>query len=317
MRIRQVDKTISLQSTIEAFFLLFFCVFALFGISAFVLLDRPFQELIYGSEIIDYLILVVCILISCVFIVCTIIKKLTARNEALKLSKGGDNIKCVDLSKNKVSFKFMDSKYDFDCPYEDIEKIDMNLITKIYRFNREWHIGLSEVAIAFHLINGKTCSVVNTPLHPAIWLYRFLGHIKYFQNFSYEFTGYGVEENLKERIDDYRVCGYMSILSTAQEVSLKRLSIYSFIIGMFLAFLFINFFIDPTGYINPYYAFIFVYIAFIFDLILFIDKMIDRAHHAEHKSEESLGKIPSELIACVQFLIFAAFLLFVHWLAKY
>ena len=173
-----------------------------------------------------------------VLLLWALIAEIKHRNKMMKFLNQGFKLKYVDFLQGRIDFCFIDPKYNFTCGYEDIESLDMNLETVLRTHKGQTFILLQEVELKFKVLNGKTFSISNTPLQPVKFLYKLIDYTRGIQNFSYQFTGAGVNDDLKERIDDYRKKGCRQILSTVQENSYKFMSLMFFAISLVFIFMF-------------------------------------------------------------------------------
>lgn len=278
-----------------------FCFFTPMQLfQAFLSIEDTFEKLYIGLMVLIFPLLFVWALIS----------EIKSRNKALEYLSYGLNLKYIDFLQGRIHFKFTESKYDFVCGYNDIEQIKMKLNTTIVHTRNGSYVALKEIQIDFHVLNGKTFSISNTPLRPAKFLYKFIDYTRGIQNFSYKFIGAGEVEDLKERIEDYRKRGCKQILSTPQENTFKILSIVFFAMSMFFIFSFLDIITRATEkgdfgiliMLSPI-VIMFMVIPLILDGFLIADKINDRKFHIDHKSKEFIGKIPCELIVALQVVI--------------
>lgn len=246
-------------------------------------------------------------------LVWSIISEINSRNKALELLNYGLNLRYADFRQGMIDFCFINPKYNISCSYEDIEKLKMELHTvQVRNKYGDVFIVLKEVELHFTLLNGKRFSISNTPLKPINLIYKILDYTRGVKDFSYKFSGAGVNEDIKERIDDYLSKGCRQVLSTEQENKFKWMSMLFFGLGVFTISSFIPDLSKTLakGGDNLIFIFlvpfsIFFIIAFVLDFFLIKDKINDRKYGAEHKSTELIGKIPCELIVGLEVLIVA------------
>ena len=87
----------------------------------------------------------------------------------------------------------------------------------------------------------------------------------------------GEISDLKERIEDYQVYGYSSILTSNQEVEYKFFSVFTFLCGVFLVYMFYyarEAFFATLMLVGA----IIIGISFLLDIILIIDKYRDKKY---------------------------------------
>lgn len=252
------------------------------------------------------------VIVAPILLIWALIVEVKNRNKALKLYNYGLNLKYVNFLSGRIDFAFMDSKYDITCGYEDIEKLEMELHTiEVRNKYGEVFIMLQEIELYFTLLNGKSFSISSTPLNGMNLIYKILDYTRGIKNFSYKFSGAGVSDNIKERIDDYRIKGCRQILSTPQEDKYKFMSIIFFGIGLFFLFSFFDDIIksieksDFSILIIMCPMLMLLVVSIVLDAFLIADKINDRKFGINRKSKELVGKIPCEFIIAVQFVIIA------------
>lgn len=241
-------------------------------------------------------------------LIAALINDSMTRKNNIKSFNNEPNIKYINFLPDRIHFCFTSPQYDFTCGYEDIEKFSMKLKTVEVYTKYDVIIALSEIQLTFQTLNGKEFTLYNTPLKPTEFIYKIIDYARKMPNFSYRFCGAGVNEDLKEKIEDYIKTGYKQILSTPQEEKFKYLSLLFFMILIVTTCPFVNHFIEAVEnkeymiFIACFPALILIVITAIINVLLIIDKINERKFHIKHPANNLIGKIPCELIAAVQFI---------------
>ncbi len=306
MRINNVSSSTSKQSIVSLSVILSIFVIGFIVLCCFFTPMQLFQMILGIEDWYDKFWIVFMVFVVPVLLLWALIAEIKHRNKMMKFLNQGFKLKYVDFLQGRIDFCFIDPKYNFTCGYEDIESLDMNLETVLRTHKGQTFILLQEVELKFKVLNGKTFSISNTPLQPVKFLYKLIDYTRGIQNFSYQFTGAGVNDDLKERIDDYRKKGCRQILSTVQENSYKFMSLMFFAISLVFIFMFWD--IINEIIVKGDFGIIFVFlpslvliiITAVLDAFLIADKVNDRKFGINRKSKELIGKIPCELIVAVQ-----------------
>lgn len=307
MRINNVSSSTSMQSIVASAVILFiFLAVSILVLSCWTP-EQLFQAFLGIEDWYDKFWIGFLVFVLPISLVWLLISGIKNRNDRLKLLNFGFNIKYVDFLQGRIDFKFTDSRYDFTCSCDDIEKLSLNLKTVMVTHKGQTYIVLKEIELNFKVLNGKTFSISNTPLQPVKFLYKLIDYTRGIQNFSYKFSGAGVNDDLQERIDDYRKRGCRQILSTVQENSYKFMSIMFFAMSLFFMVSFLDTItkaVEKGDWMLLTIPFtpviIFIIIAGIIDAFLIADKINDRKFGINRKSKELVGKIPCEAIVTVQ-----------------
>lgn len=307
MRINNVSSSTSMQSIVALAVILFTFLAVSILVLSCLTPEQLFQAFLgiedwYDKFWIGFLVFVLPILL-----VWSLISGIKNRNDRLKLLNFGFNVKYVDFLQGRIDFCFADSKYNFTCRYEDIENFEMELHTvEIRNKYGDVFIVLQEIELHFTVFNGKRFSISNTPLNKMNLIYKILDYTRNVDNFSYKFSGAGVNEDIKERIDDYRTKGCRQILSTVQENSYKSMSVIFFVLSLFFIFVFgdiISKAIEKGNFGLMFILFpslLFLIVVIVVDAFLIADKINDRKFGINRKSKGLIGKIPCEVIIAVQ-----------------
>lgn len=313
MKINNVSSSTSLQTIVWLSVILGLILIGLIAVCCFVPPADLFQTYLAIDDWEVKFWIGILVFICPFLLIWSIITEIKKRNDVLKIMDYGLNLKYVDFQQGMIDFCFADPKYNISCGYDDIEKLKMELHTvEVRNKYGDVFIVLKEIELHFTLLNDKNFSISNTPLKPMNLVYKILDYTRGMKNFSYKFSGAGVSEDVKERIDDYLSKGCRQILSTEQEDKFKWMSLLFFGLGVLAIFSFIP---DMSASLlkgKDNFVFlllapfsIFFIIAFVFDGFLIWDKINDRKYGAEHKSTELIGKIPCELIVGLEVLIVA------------
>lgn len=240
-----------------------------------------------------------------------IIRSFVYRQTALQKFNIGLNLKFVDFKPERVDFVFTQPQYNFTCGYDDIENLNMNIKTVLIHTKNGTRIAVEKIKLSFKVLNGKTFELTNTAAFPMKFCYKIADFGRRVKNFSYNFSGFGVQETIKESLDDYLRTGYKQILATPMEHAFKWMSIMFFGIFIFFVCAFMDIItnsIDKGDYglvimFSPFTFF--AGITLVLNIVLVLDKINDRKYGTDHKSKELIGKIPCELIFAVEVIVFA------------
>ncbi len=187
------------------------------------------------------------------------------------------NLKYVDLLPDRVNFCFNRPQYNFVCGYDNIENLEMDLETKIVHTKNGSYITLKQIILDFTILNNKELSITYSEFNILKKIYAIIDAGRLVKNFSYKFSGVGELPDLKERVEDYQVYGYSSILTSNQEVEYKFFSVFTFLCGVFLVYMFYyarEAFFATLMLVGA----IIIGISFLLDIILIIDKYRDKKY---------------------------------------
>lgn len=187
------------------------------------------------------------------------------------------NLKYVDLLPDRVNFCFNRPQYNFVCGYDNIENLEMDLETEIVHTKNGSYIELKQIILDFTVLNNKELSITYSEFNILKKIYAIIDAGRLVKNFSYKFSGVGEISDLKERIEDYQVYGYSSILTSNQEVEYKFFSVFTFLCGVFLVYMFYHSreaFFATLMLVGA----IIIGISFLLDIILIIDKYRDKKY---------------------------------------
>jgi hypothetical protein len=313
MRINNVSEETSTQSIVWSFVILLFFVALFYFVIFQNFSPAEFVQAVLNTDDSDARFVFLFIAVTPFILVWSIIYSCIERNKSLKLMRNlGFNLKYADFLYNRIDFCFVDPKYNISCSYEDIEELKMKLHTSLTRTKNGYdYIAVTEIELVFTLLNGKTFSIKNTPFNKLNFIYKIIDYARGINNFSYKFTGYGVSQVVKEKIEDYLKTGCKQILSTKEENNLKFASLLTFGVGAFLFFALSSIITEAIQRedFGIFYAiapfFLFIVAAIVIDVYLIVDKINDKKFYIRHKSKEFMHKIPCELIIAVEALIIA------------
>lgn len=243
---------------------------------------ESFFNLYKTTDFLEGAIIIYCVtlvLVSFIIIrICLYIKRSIKFNKNL-------NLKYVDLLPDRVNFCFNRPQYNFVCGYDNIENLVMDLETKIVRTKNGSYIVLKQILLDFTVLNSKKLSIAYSEFNKLKKIYAIIDAGRLVKNFSYKFSGVGEIPDLKERIEDYQVYGYSSILTSNQEIIYKSISILTFVGALALG---CQFFLEWKASVNSDADAIFTTsimvvaiilgISFLLDIILIIDKYRDKKY---------------------------------------
>ena len=140
---------------------------------------------------------------------------------------------------------------------------------------------LKEIVLNFKVLNNKTFSLSNTSSFPMRTIYKIIDYTRGVNNFTYNFSGPGNTNDIKEKIDNYLNKGFKQILSNQGEVNFKYLSIVLFIIGTTIAYTAKD--VIESAYKNNLFIvclpfFVLIIASFIIDIWLIADKLRERKY---------------------------------------
>ncbi len=219
------------------------------------------------------------IILPCIFYI-GLIWSIVSRHIALREQASVLNLKSVAFLPDRVKFNFNRPQYNFICGYGDISNLEMVLNTTITRNKYGTYIVLNEIKLIFTVLNGKTFSLCNTPLNAMNFIYKIINYSRNINNFSYRFSGAGVQADIKEKIEDYLNKGIKPVLTSVGEANFKVMSIVFFIISIIFLIGLKDIFNDSVLR-GSWFIFVpvgmFLTISFIFDIILVIDKIKEKS----------------------------------------
>ena len=208
-------------------------------------------------------------------VICTAVE----RYFALSALASTLNLKSVDFLSDRVKFNFNRPQYDFACWYGEINNLEISLVTTLARNKYGTYIVLNEVKLNFTVLNNKQFSLTNTPLAPLRLIYNIVDCGRKVNKFSYKFEGAGVQEDIKEKIEDYLHKGVKPVLTSVGETKFKWMSVVFFSIGAIFMGMCKDMLNDCIKD-NIWFMFlpigIFIGVSFLFDIILIVDKIKER-----------------------------------------
>lgn len=187
------------------------------------------------------------------------------------------NLKYVDLLPDRVNFCFNRPQYNFVCGYDNIENLEMDLETNIVHTKNGSYIELKQIILDFTILNNKELSIAYSEFNILKKIYAIIDAGRLVKNFSYKFSGVGEIPDLKEKIEDYQKYKFSSILTSNQEVEYKFFSVFTFLCGVFLVYMFYHS-REAFFAILMLVGAIILGISFLLDIILIIDKYRDKKY---------------------------------------
>ena len=143
------------------------------------------------------------------------------RQQALKKFNSQLNVESIDLLKEKIKFNFTQPKYNFECSYDTIKSLKISIDTFLIDSGNVRKTIFREITLNFTILSDKDLYIKNTTMRPINFLYNIIDYTRKVQHFSYEFTGNGDIEDIKEKINDYLNKGLKQILPTQAEIACK------------------------------------------------------------------------------------------------
>ena len=209
------------------------------------------------------------------------ILSIITRQKALKEFNSKLNLKSIDFLQGRINFNFNRPQYNFVCGYSDINSLELTIITDLVRTKYGYTTALKEIVLNFKVLNNKTFSLSNTSSFPMRTIYKIIDYTRGVNNFTYNFSGPGNTNDIKEKIDNYLNKGFKQILSNQGEVNFKYLSIVLFIIGTTIAYTAKD--VIESAYKNNLFIvclpfFVLIIASFIIDIWLIADKLRERKY---------------------------------------
>ena len=203
------------------------------------------------------------------------------KKKALKEFNSKLNLKSIDFLQGRINFNFNRPQYNFVCGYSDINSLELTIITDLVRTKYGYTTALKEIVLNFKVLNNKTFSLSNTSSFPMRTIYKIIDYTRGVNNFTYNFSGPGNTNDIKEKIDNYLNKGFKQILSNQGEVNFKYLSIVLFIIGTTIAYTAKD--VIESAYKNNLFIvclpfFVLIIASFIIDIWLIADKLRERKY---------------------------------------
>ena len=209
------------------------------------------------------------------------ILSIITRQKALKEFNSKLNLKSIDFLQGRINFNFNRPQYNFVCGYNDINSLQMTIITDLVSTKYGYTTALKEIVLNFKVLNNKTFSLSNTSSFPMRTIYKIIDYTRSVNNFTYNFSGPGNTNDIKEKIDTYLNKGFKQILSNQVENNFKYLSIVLFIIGITIAYTAKD--VIESTYKNNLFIvclpfFVMIIASFIIDIWLIADKLRERKY---------------------------------------
>ena len=209
------------------------------------------------------------------------ILSIITRQKALKEFNSKLNLKSIDFLQGRINFNFNRPQYNFVCGYNDINSLELTIITDLMRTKYGYTTVLKEVVLNFTVLNNKTFSLSNTSSFPMRTIYKIIDYTRNVNNFTYNFRGPGNTDDIKEKIDNYLNKGFKQILSNQGEVNFKYLSIVLFTIGIISSYTAKD--LIESAYKDNLFIvclpfFVMIIASFIIDIWLIADKLRERKY---------------------------------------
>ena len=136
------------------------------------------------------------------------ILSIITRQKALKEFNSKLNLKSIDFLQGRINFNFNRPQYNFVCGYNDINSLELTIITDLMRTKYGYTTVLKEIVLNFTVLNNKTFSLSNTSSFPMRTIYKIIDYTRNVNNFTYNFRGPGNTDDIKEKIDNYLNKGF-------------------------------------------------------------------------------------------------------------
>lgn len=209
------------------------------------------------------------------------ILSIITRQKALKEFNSKLNLKSIDFLQGRINFNFNRPQYNFVCGYNDINSLELTIITDLMRTKYGYTTALKEIELNFKVLNNKTFSLSNTSSFPMRTIYKIIDYTRNVNNFTYNFRGPGNTDDIKEKIDNYLNKGFKQILSNQGEVNFKYLSIVLFTIGIISSYTAKD--LIESAYKDNLFIvclpfFVMIIASFIIDIWLIADKLRERKY---------------------------------------
>ncbi len=203
------------------------------------------------------------------------------RQKAIKEFNSKLNLKSIDFLQGRINFNFNRPQYNFVCGYEDINALEMTIVTDLMRTKYGYTTVLKEIVLNFTVLNNKTFSLSNTSSFLMRTIYKIIDYTRGVKNFTYNFSGPGNTNDINEKIDNYLNKGFKQILSNQGEINFKYLSIILFITGIIALYTakdLIESAYKDNLFIVCLLFFVLIITSFIIDIWLIADKLRERKY---------------------------------------
>lgn len=203
--------------------------------------------------------------------------------------KSGLNLKYINLKDGNIDFVFNKKGFDFSCGYKDIEKIDMIIKTErttryVNKYSKRYVIVISEIQLAFYLLNKKKFKIANTGcLSPINMIYKIIDNTRPISNLiNYEVDG--PDDGIMEKVQTYVKKNYKQRYTLRERNRLKFVSVGLLI----MAIMFILVFKD-TLIKNPYDSFLLPMLLIPLSILIIPSIIIDILVIIDENNEKKYG----------------------------
>lgn len=219
----------------------------------------------------------------------TFLFMLIYRQIQLSQFKSGLNLKYINLKDGNIDFVFNKKGFDFSCGYKDIEKIDMIIKTErttryVNKYSKRYVIVISEIQLAFYLLNKKKFKIANTGcLSPINMIYKIIDNTRPISNLiNYEVDG--PDDGIMEKVQTYVKKNYKQRYTLRERNRLKFASVGLLI----MALMFILVFKD-TLIKNPYDSFLLQMLLIPLTILIIPSIIIDILVIIDENNEKKYG----------------------------
>ena len=237
----------------------------------------PFIKYLLAAADEDKIFIFILSVLAPIFIYCGLVWSIVKKIMYSREFNSKLNLKNIEFFPEIIKFNFNQPQYNFYCAYQDVEHLDMDIITTIVHTKNGTYTAFQELKLNFKLLNNKEFVINNSPLSPMKLIYKILEYTRNVQDFSYHFSGAGEIEDMKEKIESYRITGKKRIFGESGENSLLGLSIIFFVMSVIFIWAFKDTIEDVMKDFNLFFVFIpafsFAIISFIIDIYLVVNQI--------------------------------------------
>ncbi len=137
-----------------------------------------------------------------------IVSSLIGRNKDLKNLQSGMNVKNVILLSDRLFFNFFNSHYNFQCTYQDIERIEIGVKTDLQRTKNGYVEVIEKFQFEFKVLNGKvfkleTLVPLTTLFTPLNFVYKVIDYCRGVKEIQYKASGRGDNKEVCDKLKNY------------------------------------------------------------------------------------------------------------------
>jgi len=208
-----------------------------------------------------------------------LIGSIISRNNAIRRFNNTLNVLYAEFLPNIVHFHFNKPNCDIDCTCKDIDKVEMDIETKIVHTKNGSYTAFNQLILTFTIFQ-KNLKIHLTPSSPMKQIYQIIDLTRGVKKFSFHFSGYGEIPDLKEKTQTYLESEYKDMISDSATKHYMLLSVIFFGIGLFMILMMQNEIRteierSSMGILIFLPLLLFPIASFIIDIILVIDRIRD------------------------------------------